>query len=167
MGIVVGGIRFERPPESDKELNYLFAEVANRLVKELKTTQDVYWFVIEQYDAFVSYGHEITSQIEFPFALYEIEYKGRKSENSYVGTKNPGMLFLDAQYMNVMIQQYGQKHAEYGRGLMFALLCSKHEIEINRLRMEYAVHYHNNCVSTSSWNFAEKWKEVIVSLGGD
>ncbi len=35
---------------------------------------------------------------------------------------------------------------------------------IKNLRVKYAVHYHNNCISSGSFNNAEKWGEVIDSL---
>jgi len=164
-GFMVGGVLFERPPTSEKEINHLLAKVANKIGENLGTDEDLYWFIIEQYDLFVSY--ESASQINFPFSMYDIEYKGRRSETSYVRKKNPCIEFLDTQYMEIMTAQYSKKQAEYGRGLMFALFCSAHEKEINKLRMRYAIHYHNNCVLNSSFNFAEEWNEVISSLGGD
>jgi hypothetical protein len=166
-GFVVGGVHFAKPPTNEDETTQLILEVATQLVTKLPTEQDLYWFVIEQYDKMISYGSEVTSLVDFPLSLYEIEYEGRKSEKSYVGKRNPGMVFLDTEYMPVLSEHFGQKRAEHWRCLIFALLCSRHKAAIDGLRMKYAVHYHNDCVSRSSWSFADKWNKVISSLGGD
>lgn len=166
-GFVVGGILFPKPPQSESDFVKMLTEIGMRLVAKLPTKQDQYWFVIEEYGNLSSYGPEVMDRLNFPFALYEIEYEGRKSENSYVGAPNPGILYLDEEYMPAIIKQYGQKNAELWRGLLFATFCTSFKAEIEKLRMDYAVHYHNNCISNGSLGYADKWNSVILSLGGE
>lgn len=168
MSFSIGGMNFSRPPENDSEVLTLATSLANELAKKLPTEQDVYWFVIEQYDEMQGYNsgvNQITSN--FPISLYEIEYSGRKSEDSYVGKPNPGMIYLNTSVTPVLQKLFGNDTAELVRTAIFGTLCDGLKDIISNLRLKYAVHYHNNCVSSSSWRYADEWNEVITSLGGE
>jgi hypothetical protein len=166
-GFVAGGVQLARPPATEDEAATLIAGVANRLAQKLSNEQDIYWFVIEQYDKMLAYGQEITSRVDFPFTMFDIEYEGRRSETSYVGKPNPGIVFLDAEFMPPVERHFGALQAKHWRTIIFTVFCTRFETQINQLRLKYAVHYHNNCVKTNSFRFADAWNEVIEDLGGE
>lgn len=164
---VVGGVQYDGPPKKDDEITKLLLAVATELTRKLPTEQDIYWFVIEQYDNFLEYGEDITSRVEFPFSMFEIEYEGRRSESSYVGKPNPGVTFLDKEFMPPITQHFSLKQAQHWRALIFGMYCQRFQAQIAQLRLKYAVHYHNNCIKTKSYRSADKWNEVITDLGGE
>jgi hypothetical protein len=166
-GFVAGGVRLERPPATEGEAATLITGVANQLAQKLSNEQDIYWFVIEQYDKMLAYGEEITSRVDFPFSMFEIEYEGRRSESSYVGKANPGIVFLDKEFMPPVERHFGAQQARHWRTIIFTAFCTRFESQINQLRLKYAVHYHNNCVTTNSFRSADAWNEVIEGLGGE
>ncbi|PHK92929.1 hypothetical protein CR162_21260, partial [Pseudoroseomonas rhizosphaerae] len=155
-GFVVGGVQYDGPPKNDAEITKLIVAVATALTRKLPTEQDIYWFVIEQYDKFLEYGEEITSRVDFPFSMHEIEYEGRRSESSYVGKPNPGITFLDKEFMPPITEHISLKQAQHWRALIFCMFCQRFQAQIAQLRLKYAVHYHNNCIKTNSYRFADK-----------
>jgi len=167
-GFTVGDVHLPKPPESDDEIFSMAFEVSKSLIVKLPTEQDLYWFVIEQYDKLLSYNssvEQVTSN--FPISLYEIEYEGRRSENSYVGKPNPGIVYLETKVMPTLVARFGLETSELIRAVIFGSYCDNLKSQIEALRLKYAVHYHNNCISSSSFNSADKWNEVISSLGGE
>jgi hypothetical protein len=161
-GFTVGGVNLQRPPESDEEVTDLAVKIAKELAAKLPTEQDIYWFLIEQYDRLVGYSDRVEPlRASFPIRLYAIEYEGRRSENSYVGKPNPGMIYLDTEVTPVVEAHFGKSTAELIRTAIFGTFCDGCRDIIKNLRLKYAVHYHNNCVSSSSFRFADKWNEVI------
>lgn len=155
-------------PKTTKELFDLSKDLAFGLPSILPTEQDWWWFVVEQYDRTLSYPKAASDALAktFPIALFEVEYEDRRSETSYVGAPNPGVEYLEeiigklSKSLPAGIPHLMITHA-------FCLFCAEHKNQINRLRLKYAVHFHNNCVSSGSFGSADKWNEVIESLGGD
>ncbi|MDQ6192387.1 hypothetical protein QBK98_26465 (plasmid) [Klebsiella pneumoniae subsp. pneumoniae] len=85
---VIGGVK-TKLPETDDQTMDLAAQLARQLGSKLPTEQDVYWFVIEFYDRASAFNHSARGVLgNLPFRLFEMEYEGRRSENSYVGRKN-------------------------------------------------------------------------------
>ena len=167
-GFFVGDIQFSNPPTNDEEVTDLAVKVANELPKKIPSEQDIYWFVIEQYDKMQAYnGRAASMTSNFPISLLEIEYEGRRSEKSYVGKSNPGIVYLDTKVTPPLEAQFGKETAELIRVAIFGTFCSGSVKIIQKLRLKYAVHYHNNCISTGSFRFADEWNEVISSLDGE
>ncbi|SDD49480.1 hypothetical protein [Belnapia rosea] len=166
-GFVVGGVQLERPPATEDEASALIAAVATRLTQKLTNEQDIYWFVIEQYDKMLGYGEEVTSRVDFPFSMFSLEYEGRRSETSYVGKPNPGTVYLDKEFTPPIEKHFGTKQAEHWRAVIFTAFCTRFEEQIKKLRIKYATHYHNNCIKTNSYRSADAWNDVISELGGE
>ncbi len=164
-GFIVGDVHLPKPPENDSEIFSMAFDVSKSLIVKLPTEQDIYWFVIEQYDKMLSYNslvEQVTSN--FPISLYEIEYEGRRSEKSYVGKPNQGIIYLETKVMPALEAHFGLQTSELIMAVIFGSYCDNFKSQIEVLRLKYAVHYHNNCISSSSFNFADKWNEVISSL---
>src|ERR1700754_1504452 len=69
--------------------------IATKMLQVLPTEQDHWWFLMEQFDRsliFCAAARDI--MITSPVPLHEIEYEGRRSEDSYVVVPNPGVVFL-------------------------------------------------------------------------
>lgn len=164
---VIGGVK-TKLPETDDQTMDLAAQLARQLGSKLPTEQDVYCFVIEFYDRASAFNHSARGVLgNLPFRLFEMEYEGRRSENSYVGRKNPGVTYL----LEDVAPSFRKAIAHLGTGpeqvivaIVYLVFCTAHAEMIKNLRVKYAVHYHNNCISSGSFNNAEKWGEVIDSL---
>jgi len=165
--VIIGGIE-TKLPETDEQTMSLVSQLARQLEMKLPTEQDVYWFVIEFFDRTSAFNNSAKVMLNnLPFQLYEMEYEGRRSENSYVGKKNAGVTYL----LEDIGPSFKKAASHLGAGseqiiitLVYVIFCTAHAEIIKNLRLKYAVHYHNNCISSGSFNNADKWGEVIESL---
>lgn len=162
-GFVVGDESLPSAPRSDDGILALAMRVAQSLTKRLPTEQDTYWFVVEQYDRLISHGGKV-GEILSGVPLFEIEHRGSRSETSYVGKPNPGVVFLDQKVMPPLEGEYGREVAQRIRATIYALFCDGFRAEITRLRIKYAIHYANNCSSAGHFNKADEWDSVISAL---
>lgn len=163
--IMLCGVELDKMPETQEEQLRMMARAAIAIIPHLPTEQDVYWFVIEQYDRIISCGELVASiMATYPFKMYEIEYLDRKSENSYVGHKNPGIVYVLNAILPDLVRNYGMVQAQTMLAFIFGTYLNGNKELIQSLRLKYAVHYHNNCVSSGSFGAAEQWNEVISSL---
>lgn len=159
------GVELERMPANADELNRMMARTAVSIIPHLPTEQDVYWFVIEQYDRIVSCGETVASiMATYPFHMYEIEFLNRKSEESYVGHKNPGVVYVLNVILPDLVRHYGVVPAQTMLAFIFGTYLHGNAQLVQELRLKYAVHYHNNCISAGSFHAADKWGEVITAL---
>lgn len=163
--IMLCGVELVRMPADAEELNRMMARAAISIIPHLPTEQDVYWFVIEQYDRIISCGELVASiMATYPFKMFEIEYLDRKSENSYVGHKNPGIVYILNAILPDLVRHYGMVQAQTMLAFIFGTYLHGNKDLIKALRLKYAVHYHNNCISSGSFHTAEQWNEVISSV---
>jgi hypothetical protein len=163
--IMLCGVELDKMPETQEEQLRMMARAAIAIIPHLPTEQDVYWFVIEQYDRIISCGELVASiMATYPFKMYEIEYLDRKSENSYVGHKNPGIVYVLNAILPDLVRNYGMVQAQTMLAFIFGTYLHGNKELIQSLRLKYAVHYHNNCVSSGTFRPAEQWNEVISSL---
>ena len=111
--IMLCGVELDKMPETQEEQLRMMARAAIAIIPHLPTEQDVYWFVIEQYDRIISCGELVASiMATYPFKMYEIEYLDRKSENSYVGHKNPGIVYVLNAILPDLVRHYGMVQAQ-------------------------------------------------------
>lgn len=163
--IMLCGVELDKMPETQEEQLRMMARAAIAIIPHLPTEQDVYWFVIEQYDRIISCGELVASiMATYPFKMYEIEYLDRKSEDSYVGHKNPGIVYVLNAILPDLVRHYGMVQAQTMLAFIFGTYLNGNKELIQSLRLKYAVHYHNNCVSSGSFTAAEQWDEVISAL---
>jgi hypothetical protein len=159
---VVGDESLPSAPRGEAILELAF-RIAQSLTKHLPTEQDVYWFVVEQYDRLtVNGGKAAATLAEVP--LFEIEHRGRRSETSYVGRPNPGVVFLDEKVMPALEREYGHEVAQRIRTSIYAFFRKSFRAQITPLRIKYAVHYANNCSSEGHFNKMDEWDQVVSSL---
>lgn len=159
------GVELDKMPETQEEQLRMMARAAIAIIPHLPTEQDVYWFVIEQYDRIISCGELVASiMATYPFKMYEIEYLDRKSENSYVGHKNPGIVYVLNAILPDLVRHYGMVQAKTMLAFIFGTYLHGNKDLINALRLKYAVHYHKNCISSGGFRTAEQWNEVISSV---
>lgn len=141
--------------------------LAENLQRTLPTEQDNWWFLAEQYDKTVALGGGVPRLLGmFPLKMFPIEYEGRKSEDSYVGLPNPGVVYLNG-VRQVLQEQFGKDIADLTVSHAFILYVVHMRTQLDQIRLKYAAHFHNNCVQSKSYRHADDWKEVIVSLGGN
>lgn len=159
----VGDETLPTAPKSEEEILALAMRIAQSLTDRLPTEQDVYWFVVEQYDRLISHGGKVV-EILSTIPLYEVEHHGNRSETSYVGKPNPGVVFLDQKVTPPLEREYGEEVAQRIRATIYALFCDGFRAEVTRLRIKYAVHYANNCSSAGHFNKADEWDSVISTL---
>lgn len=157
-----------RSPATANELFEISRQLAYGLPSILSTEQDWWWFVVEQYDRTTEYPKVAKDFLSsnFPLPLFDIEYEGMRSEQSYVNAPNPGVRFIE-QSVEKMSNALPDGIPHLMATHAFVLFCAEHKKSINRLRLKYAVHFHNNCIASHSLNSADRWSEVIESLGGD
>lgn len=161
-------------PEAQEEkiattdaLSDMVPMIAENLQRALPTEQDNWWFLAEQYDKIVALDSGVPRLLGmFPLNMFPVEYEGRKSEESYVGSPNPGVVYLDG-VRKVIGAQFGDGIADLTVSHAFILCVIHMQDQLNQIRLKYAVHFHNNCVQSKSYRHADEWHEVIVSLGGD
>lgn len=159
-----------RGPVTERAVSDVSSIVFNDLQKILTTKEDYYWFMIEYHDLLLSQKSAVRTMLD-GLPLFPVEYEGMRSADSYVGRPNPGVEYmasirpailnwctktvpsLDANQLSTRVLT-----AAYGHFRM----AGKQALDV--LRLEYAVHYHNNCVSNGSFQNADKWSEVIDAL---
>lgn len=136
----------------------------------LRTGDDFYWFMIEQHDRLTSEVSAIRDMLD-AFPLFPIEYKGRRSSESYVGKPNAGVEYfkrirpevhnwcastvpsLEPEELStrVLSAAYGHFRRNWQRTL-------------DGLRLEMAKQYHANSVALGDRGSADQWSEVINDL---
>jgi hypothetical protein len=159
-GFVVGDESLPGSPKTDDEVVAMCVNIAKSLTKRLPTEQDIYWFVVEQYDRLIETPDEKVREILSNFPLFHIEHRGSRSETSYVGKPNPGVVFLDEKVMPPLETTFGAEAAQRMRATIYVLFCDGFKAEVTRLRIKYAVHYANN----ASFSRAEEWDTAIAAL---
>jgi hypothetical protein len=160
----IAGLQFHRVPQSVPDVIELAQRVLPELMKRLPTEQDLYWFVIEQYDRLRGRDHTLDEMLD-EVALDELEYEGMRSETSYVGKPNPGVVFLEEQVRKPLRVEMDEEATTYVLVAIYTALCSTNEAAVNALRRKYATHYHNNCVQNGHYNTADKWVAVLDQIG--
>lgn len=138
-------------------------EIVEQLIKQMPTEQDIYWFVVEAYDRIMERGNALPT-VKSHFPLLEIEYDGRRSESSYVGKHNPGVVFLDEKVSPPLTAKFGEVTSNQIRSGVYGAFRQLASERVNQLRVKYAVHYHNNCMKNGDYHHAELWGEVIELL---
>lgn len=142
----------------------LAARLATELTGSLRTEEDVWWFLVEEYDYIVGRGEPTAGLLAMSdFEMHEIEYEGRKSENSYVGKANPGVALLK-KARSVFASKFDEDIADMTIAYAFIMFTENNKALLTPLRIKYATHFHNNCVSQGSFWNADKWGEVLDAL---
>lgn len=59
---------------------------------------------------------------------------------------------------------FGPAMADKIRGAVLFDVCLEHLEAILAVRLKYAVHYHNNCLKSGSYGYADRWAEVIDEI---
>ena len=101
-----------------------------------------------------------------PILLRHIEYEGRRSEDSYIGAPNPGVVFLQ-RVGRELASNFNERLSNIVLANVYVSYVNACRQALDLIRMRYAVHFHNNCISTHSYGHADLWREVIEDLGGD
>jgi hypothetical protein len=154
-------------PETSDDFQSLGTHIANKLLKVLPTEQDNWWFLTEQFDRSQSFGDTARRAMDLTsIRLHEIEFEGNRSEQSYVGAPNAGVVLLQA-VKKALGDQFSVGIAELVIATAYLQYVNACAQMLNGLRLKYAVHFHNNCVKSQSFNNAEKWHDVIRSLGNE
>lgn len=157
-------------PITERAVVDLSKNVSLDLQKILHTREDYYWFVIEQYDLLLEKRTAIRSMLN-ELELFPIEHEGRRSEQSYVGKPNPGVVYISQ--ISSAVRNWCSATAptldpdELSLRVIAAIyghFRQEHKEIIDMLRLEYANHYHNNCISSGSFRTAEQWNEVIEAV---
>lgn len=161
---VVGEVSWPNPPETDEEILQLIMDIAGELPKHLPTEQDVYWFVVEEYDRLLEHG-AICADVLSQCPLMQIEHQGRRSEDSYVGKPNPGVEYIENVASPVLIEQYGYEVGTRIRASIYAGFRHIGAYDVARLRVKYANHYHANCTKSGNATGAWMWSKVVRSVG--
>lgn len=162
-GVWIGRRWLSHAPQNSQELEGLTEIVARDLAQSLPTEQDVYWFVVEEYDRILERGEALPVLYEH-FPLHPIEHQGRRSEESYVGHPNPGVVFLDELVSPALSAIYDAKTAVLIRAGIYTRFREVLKSDIDRLRMKYAQHYKQNCLKEGAANNAVRWQAVMDSV---
>lgn len=142
----------------------LAAQLADQLAGALRTEEDVWWFLAEEFDYIVDCGEPAAGLLAMSgFEMHEIEYEGRKSENSYVGKPNPGVAMLK-KARSLFARKFDEDIADMTIAYAFIMFIHNNQAVLTPLRIKYATHFHNNCVSQGSFRNAERWGDVLDAL---
>lgn len=142
----------------------LAAQLADQLAGALRTEEDVWWFLAEEYDYLSNCGPSASNLLaKSPLKMHEIEYEGRRSENSYVGKPDPGVTLLK-KARSVFADKFSEGIADLMIAYAFSLFVIQNINMLNPVRIKYATHFHNNCVSQGSFRNAERWGDVLDAL---
>lgn len=153
----------ETPSNAEAWLG-LVGTIATRVLTVLPTEQDHWWFLVEQFDRATSYCDVARTIMQTsPITLSEIEYDGRRSEDSYVGIPNPGVVFLQ-RAGNALATGFNTDLSQIVLANVYVSYVTACQVALNDIRLKYAVHFHNNCISTRSFGYADQWREVIKAL---
>ncbi|MDO9360461.1 MAG: hypothetical protein Q7T70_15905 [Polaromonas sp.] len=136
----------------------------------LKTREDYYWFLIEQHDQLVAHKDEVRTMLD-GLLLFPIEYEGRNSQTSYVGKPNPGIAFM-AEVRPAVRAWCAATAPTFNPdelsvrviGAIYGRFRQSHQTALDAIRLEYATHYHNNCIGSGSFRNADRWSEVVNAL---
>lgn len=162
------GVELERMPADADELTEAMVKAAATILPHIETEEDMYWFVVEQYDRIASCGDTVALiMATYPFQMFEIEYSDRKSENSYVGHKNPAIVHILNSIAPDLVRHYGVVPAQSMLAFIFGTYLNGNAMLIKPLRLKYAVQFHNQCIASKNFYAADKWNEVIEALDTD
>ncbi|MFE9084155.1 hypothetical protein ACQKKG_05150 [Brevundimonas sp. NPDC003935] len=162
-GLWIGQRWLSKAPTNSQELEGLTELVASDLAQSLPTEQDVYWFVVEEYDRILERGETLPVLYE-NFLLHPIEHQGRRSEKSYVGHPNAGVTYLDKFVSPALGANYDSKTAAIIRAGIYTRFREVLKSDVDRLRIKYAQHYRQNCLKEGAANNAARWQAVVDSI---
>lgn len=157
-------------PVTERAANEVSVIILADLQSILKTNEDYYWFLIEYHDFLTSKKSAIRTMLD-GFSLFSIEYEDMRSVDSYVGKENPGILCMKSIHSD--ISEWCLKRAptldanELSTrilSLAYTHFRTIHKQSLDKIRLDYAVHYHNNCISTGNYHSADKWNAVIAAV---
>ena len=139
----------------------LAAQLSDQLAGIRRTEEDVWRFLVEEFDYIVDCGEPAAGLLAMSgFKMLEIEYEGRKSENSYVGKPNPGVVLLN-KASSVFASKFDEDIADMTIAYAFIMFTDNNQAMLTPLRIKYATHFHNNCVSQGSFQHADRWGDVL------
>lgn len=157
-------------PVTERAVVDLSTSVSLDLQKILHTREDYYWFVIEQYDRLFEKKTAIRSLLD-NIALFPIEHEGRRSEQSYVGKPNPGVMYMTEISSAVRAWCAATSPTFNPDELSLRIIAAiyghfrlEHKTAIDVIRLEHASHFHNNCIASGSFQSAQRWSEVINAV---
>ncbi|NEI66513.1 hypothetical protein [Rhizobium leguminosarum] len=164
------GSGFVQGPVTERAVQDVSTIILTDLQQVLRTREDYYWFMIEFHDLLLSEKVAIRSLLD-ELPLFAIEYEGMRSVDSYVGKPNPGVVYMAG--IRPAILDWCRKTiptldadqmATRVLGVAYGSFRMRGKQALDAMRLEYAVHYHNNCVSNGSFQSADRWNEVIDAL---
>ncbi len=145
-------------PKSDEDFANFFNMVVRGISQRAKTEQDFYWFMIEVYDFLKNRAG--TEEVLSGFHLYDLEYRGSKSEDSYPGERNAAAAYVREDVLDSLTRTYGDLDANLLLALTYILFIGQNSPLFANLRVKFASHYQNNCLTTGSFENAKKWAEI-------
>lgn len=156
-------------PNSDG-LIIIATNIANALIPLVRNEKDLWWFVMEQYYAL---RHSTAMDADsaflpyFALSLHDVEYTWGKVEPFVVQVSNPGVSYLCEKVTPVLTERFGEDVAEMTVAYAFSQYCLTYREVIDRVRLDFAVHFRDSCRSSGHFAFSDQWEEVVQKLGGD
>ncbi len=140
------------------------ADMSAQVPHHLPTEQDVWWFLAEQYDRCVDAGDFHRQMLAIsPLTMHEIEYEGRRSEDSYVGKPNPGISYF-TRMRAVLAAKMDDNLADIAITQAYCFFVMQNMPTVNALRKKYAEHFHGNCIRDGAPRNAGRWQDVIDEI---
>lgn len=158
--INIAGLHLARPPQSVEDVIELTSAIMPNLINILPTEEDLYWFITEQYDRLFGKDDTLDEMLKI-IGLLEIEYEGQRSETSYIGKPNAGVVFLEEQVRKPLSSELNEAATQYVLVAILTAVASSNESKLDEIRRKHAVHYQNNCIKQKHYNMADKWDEVL------
>lgn len=160
--VTIAGLRISTDSTGLDLETVVSRQLGPEIVKRCPTELDLYRYLVEEAE-WLSENENDDISLNFS-EIREVEYEGERAKASKYPRNREALTWLHSRVMPDLRLHFGQALAERIRGAVLFDLCLEHHESILAVRLKYAVHYHNNCLKSGSYGYADRWAEVIDEI---
>ncbi len=160
--VIIAGLRISTDSTGLDLETVVSRQLSPEIVKRCPTELDLYRYLVEEAEWL---SEDENDDISLDFSeIREVEYEGERAKASKYHRNRDALTWLDNRVMPDLRLHFGQAMADRIRGAVLFDMCLEHLEAILAVRLKYAVHYHNNCLKSGSYGYADRWAEVIDEI---
>lgn len=137
--------------------------IARHLPNVIRTEGDLWTFVVLEFDRLRA-NEDVNDFIRFlPVQIHDIECTWAKPNPPL---PNPGLAYIRDHVAAALSGRFDKDIVNLTAAHAFSQYCLEHIDEIQRIRLGFATHFRNQCISEGRTDLSKQWSDVVNSLGG-
>jgi hypothetical protein len=145
-------------------LTEISMSIAHQLPNVIHTEGDLWTFVVREYDRLHSTEAAEDLVRFFPVQIHEIERAYGRTDPPL---PSPGISYVRDQVIPMLSKRFDGDLVQLAVAHAFSQYCLTHLTAIQRVRLQFAAHFRNDCISKGRLSLSDQWNEVVHRLGGN